>query len=527
MLTYDFHDMKNETLTAYLYRKIREDILEGRLKSREKMPSKRTFSRNMGVSTVTVENVYAQLVAEGYLDAKPRSGYYVAEIGESLLVPGRKEAGRAQQDAAVEGRRTDQPDASAESRPGDQPGAAADVRLAEPAERGKQEAFRGIDLADAKADPDTFPFGTWAKIIRQVLQTKRQELLTKAPGSGVLELREEIARYLLQYQNLAVSPEQIIIGAGTEYLYSLLIRLLGSSKVYAVETPGYPKTARIYETNRVKVRFIPMDSHGISMQDLEKSGADVVHISPSHQFPTGVTMPVGRRAELLCWAKEGQTAKDEAEPAGRYIIEDDYDSEFRLAGRPIPPLMSIDRDGKVICLNTFTKSLASTIRISYMVLPLPLLEVYREKLGFYSCTVSNFEQYTLAEFIRQGYFEKHINRMRTFYRRKQDLVLKAVQQSGLADRTRIIGEDAGLHFLMEVRTDRSEQELSELAGEAGVRIFGMEHYRGGTDQEDHVFGRSRERAGRRPCMVVNYSGLADEQIERFPELLTDAWGLQA
>lgn len=476
MLTYDFHDLKDETLTEYLYRRIRTDILEGRLSSGEKMPSKRAFARNVGVSTVTVENVYAQLMAEGYLTSKPRSGYFVEKIGDALLVPrgtGAEKAGMTDTE---------------------------ELRESGTLHESRQE----IDLTGAETDPDTFPFGIWAGIIRGLLQDRRRELLTRAPGTGIYPLRRQIADYLLQYQDLAVSPEQIVIGAGTEYLYSLLIRLLGNDRSYAVETPGYPKTARIYETNGVNVRFIPMDHAGISLKDLEESGADIVHISPSHQFPTGITMPAGRRAGLLAWADRRKG----------YIIEDDYDSEFRLSGRPIPPLMSMDRAGRVIYLNTFTKSLACTVRISYMVLPERLLQRYREKLGFYSCTVSNFEQYTLAEFIRQGHFEKHINRMRTLYRKKQNQVLESIKRSGLPDMSDVEGAGAGLHFLLRVRTKRSGEELTERAKEAGVRIFCLDRY----------MERSAETAQPEyPCMVVNYSGLTDRQIRDFPALLRKAW----
>lgn len=495
MLTYDFSDMrKEETLTSYLYRKIRADILEGRLKTGEKIPSKRTFSRNLGVSTVTAENVYAQLAAEGYLISRPRSGHYVAPIGGTLLFP------RLRADPKAANLKS--------SGDGELPGRRSNDTEDDKSEENQKTPE--INLADGRPEPETFPFGTWARIVREVLQEKRRELLTRAPGSGVAVLREEIARYLLQYQGLEATPDQIIIGAGTEYLYSLLIRLLGGDKVYAVETPGYPKTARIYETNRVAVKYIPMDRSGISMQALSKSGADVVHISPSHQFPTGITMPVGRRAELLEWAETSETED-------RYIIEDDYDSEFRLAGRPIPLLMSMDRGGKVIYLNTFTKSLASTIRISYMVLPLSLLKRYREKLGFYSCTVSNFEQYTLAEFIRRGYFEKHINRMRTYYRRKQKMVLDQIRSGRLMEMVEIIGEGAGLHFILRVRTNRSEQELTELADGAGVRIFGMSHY-------GFMAAHSGENE-QLPCMVVNYCSLSEEQIRTFPDRLYAAWNM--
>lgn len=220
-----------------------------------------------------------------------------------------------------------------------------------------------------------------------------------------------------------MTPEQIIIGAGTEYLYGLLIQLFGQDKVYAVENPGYHKIAKIYENSRVKYRYIPISAKGIDALELESSGAQIVHLSPSHHFPTGIVTPIGTRYELLAWATR---------QPGRYIIEDDYDSEFRLSGKPIPTLQSIDQSERVIYMNTFTKSLSSTIRISYMVLPKHLLEQFAKRLSFYSCTVSNFEQYTLARFIEDRYFEKHINRMRTYYRKIRDELLDAIANSALA-----------------------------------------------------------------------------------------------
>lgn len=484
MLTYDFHDMGGRTLTDYLYSRIQQDILSGNLPEGEKMPSKRSFAKNLGVSTITVENVYAQLQAEGYLRSEPRRGYYVDRIG-GLLVPG---------GGAV---------------PAGSAGSPKILHAAETEEAGNGQGA-AFDLTGTGADKDSFPFTIWAKISRQVLTEKRDDLLRRSPGAGILTLREAVAGYLLQYQGMSVEPQQVIIGAGTEYLYSLLIRLLGPDKVYAVESPGYPKTARIYESNGVKVRHIPMDEHGIRADILGESGADVVHISPSHQFPSGITMPIGRRGELLSWAQEGRV-QERPGCRRRYIIEDDYDSEFRLSGRPVPSLMSIDRSGSVIYLNTFTKSLASTIRISYMVLPGPLLARYHEKLGFYSCTVSNFEQYTLAQFIRDGYFEKHINRMRTIYRKKQDRLLDAVAKSPLSRIVRVRGAGAGLHFLMEVDAGKSEEELSSSARREGVLIRGLHEY------DTAVLPDGPQ------LMVVSYAGLSDAQIDALAAALCRAW----
>jgi len=530
MLTYDFRDRGNETLYEYLYRKIRQDILTGELRPRERMPSRRAFARNLGVSVVTVETAYSQLAAEGYLESRPRSGYYVEQISRSMILPGGQESIPGRSPIQTESR----PSKASRLLPeGLQTNAGKQQTEIRPSHTGRPRQENppvSIDLSQSGIPSDMFPFPVWSKLMREILGTRREELLTRPPGNGIGELRSAIAHFLLQYQNLRVSPEQIVIGAGTEYLYSLLIRLLGHDKVYAVETPGYRKTERIYRSSSVEVRNIPMDRSGMDIDLLRQSDADVVHISPSHQFPTGITMPVTRRGELLSWCMEADAGHR------RYIIEDDYDSEFRLAGRPIPSLMSIDRSGSVIYLNTFTKSVSPAIRISYMVLPEGLLQEYRQKLGFYSCTVANFEQYILAEFIRRGHFEKHINRMRNYYRQKRDRLLGALRKSRLKDSLDVHGADAGLHFLVTVNALCSEEVLTQRAEQKGIRIYGLSHYEA-LQENTEVAGKGpagnsttqvaeiggNENAQVLPCMVVNYPGLTDEQIDALPELLQQAW----
>ena len=233
-------------------------------------------------------------------------------------------------------------------------------------------------------------------------------------------LRQAIAAHLRQFRAMEVTAEQIIVGAGTEVLYNLLVQLLGRDRLYGVEDPGYGKIAHIYRAAGAEVTALPLDEAGVSAEALRRSDADVVHISPSHHYPTGLVMPIARRQELLRWAQEV--------PA-RIILEDDYDSEFRFVGRPIPTLFSVSENQRVIYLNTFSKTIAPSIRISYMILPPRLLARYREKLGFYACTVSSFEQYTLARFLEQGRYEQHLNRMKTRYRQKRDAVIDAIRRS--------------------------------------------------------------------------------------------------
>ena len=304
-------------------------------------------------------------------------------------------------------------------------------------------------------------------------------------------MRKALAKHLYQFRGLNVHPEQIIIGAGTQTLYNLIVQLLGRSHIYALEDPGYPQLAAIYRANDVFCRYLPMDEQGIEVAVLENSGADILHITPSHQFPTGITMPVSRRYELLHWASK---------KSSRYIIEDDYDCEFRLFGRPIPPLQSIDQAEKVIYINTFSKTLAPTFRISYMVLPPHLASLFYEKLGFYSCTVSNFEQFTLAKFIEGGYFERHINRMRTYYRNKRDNLLQYLDQCPASKALQVEGENSGLHFLLHLATAASDSQLRQAAAAQGLQIkFLTDYYHNKLSDNSHT-------------LLMNYTGIEDERL---------------
>mgnify|MGYP005771413335 CR=1 FL=1 len=453
MLTYSFHDIGNTPLYEHLYKCIKNDIVNGTLTAGMKLPSKRSFAANLGVSAITVENAYAQLLSEGYIYSLPKKGYYVSDFSRSLLAP----------PASGE----------ADTPPKEKP------------------PVYYADFSSNQTRPENFPFSVWAKLMRETMQDKNSELMTKPPCGGIYELREAIAGHLRQFRDMHVRPEQIFIGAGTEYLYGLLVQLLGFDKVYAIENPGYEKIDQIYESYQVSRRFIDMDAQGIRIDRLEESGADVVHISPSHHFPTGIITPVSRRYELLGWAARSDS---------RYIVEDDYDSEFRLTGKPIPALQSIDLLEKVIYINTFSKSLTSTMRISYMVLPRRLAEEFQSRMSFYSCTVSNFEQYALIRFIREGYLEKHINRMRNYYHRQRDTLLHAIKKSPLSSRVMITEEDSGLHFLMKIDTGLSDTELTERARKKGLRLTALSrYYHRPSGNVEHIF-------------IMNYSSLETEHI---------------
>ena len=454
VLTYSFENIESESMYEHLYRCIKQDILQKKLKSGEKLPSKRTFAKNLGVSTITVESAYAQLVAEGYLYTLPKRGYYVCDLEK-----------------------------------GEEP----------PPPRPKQELPRQpvrrtywADFVGSSVAKDMFPFSVWVKLLRDVTAGEDEAtLLTDTSAGGIRQLRQAISDHLYQFRGMSIDPEQIVVGAGTEYLYSVLIQLLGRDRGYAMEDPGYLRLSKIYEKNDVRVCHIPMDASGIIPEKLEESGAEILHITPSHHFPTGIVMPVSRRYEFLSWASKGEN---------RYIIEDDYDCEFRLSGRPIPTLQSIDVMEKVIYINTFSKSLAPAFRISYLVLPKHLVTRFYEALGFYSGTVSCLEQMTLARFLSEGYFEKHINRMRNHYRTVRDKLLGEISRSPLAGRVRISEENAGLHFLMEVDTNRSDQEIVQAAEREDLRIsFVSQYYFDTANCRPHV-------------LVMNYSGLEEDRI---------------
>ncbi len=467
MLTYSLSDIGSASIYEYLYQCIRRDILQKKLKAGEKLPSKRSFARNMQVSVVTVENAYAQLMVEGYIYAIEKRGYFVADIDQTVAAPH----------------------------------AASEMRVPEPEKKETENKNWLADFVSNTISYEKFPFSVWSKLVREVILSEdSMHILSPAPSGGVYKLRAAIARHLYAFRGMEVEMDQIIIGAGTEYLYNLMIQLLGRDQVYGVEDPGYKKLPQIYRQNGVRCVSLPMDGSGIRVDALENSGVDVIHLSPSHHFPTGIVTPVTRRYELLGWA---------ARAKNRYIIEDDYDCEFRLFGRPIQTLQGIDKRESVIYMNTFTKSLAPSFRISYMVLPKHLAGAFREKLGFYSCTVSNLEQYVLALFIERGYFEKHINRMRNYYREKRDFLIRQIRQSPLAQKVRISEQDSGLHFLMTVQTDKTDAEIIREAEQAGIRINALSlYYQNPQEAVPHVF-------------IMNYAGVSEEKFGEAIKRLAD------
>lgn len=447
-----------KSLYIQLYEGLKNQIINKKLCTNELLPSKRALSSHLGISVKTVENAYSQLLLEGYIYSVEKKGYYVSELSSYRI---KSDKGKTY------------------------------------VSKYREERYL-VDIKANKNNMEMFPVSTWCHMMREVLTYDTARLLDTVPFNGIAELRIAIAKYLLDFRGMEVSPDQIIVGAGTEYLYTRLIQLLGRDKVFAVEDPGYDKIRAIYQSNEVPYCAVPLDDDGIRMDILEQSGCDIVHIAPAHHFPLGFVTPITRRLELLSWVNK---KKD------RYIIEDDYDSEYRYHGMPVPPLYSIDVGNKVIYMNTFSKCIAPAVRISFMVLPEQLMEKYISTMNFYSCSVSSFDQYTLFKFIEGDYLERHINRMKRYYIKQRGELVKAISHSALGDRTQIIEDAAGTHFLLKVKTALSDFELIAKLKEKKILASCLSEY---CEHENPSYAST---------LVVNYSGVTAEQIAYFIDAL--------
>ena len=460
MLTYSFAERGEMGLYEYLYLCIKRDIERGAIAAGEKLPSKRSFARHLGVSLITVEGAYAQLVAEGYLRTEPRRGYYACDLASVQPFP-RAGAGGAGTRASGASRLADaeQPEEGL---------AQAYASLAAVKERSCPKGKLLADFTGGSSSTELFPYTAWAKSVREALTCEAERSLVGDVGSaGTARLRQAIAAHLKGFRGMEVNPDCIVVGAGSQVLYNWIIQLLGRGLRYGVEDPGYVRLTQIYRANDVRLSAVPLDEQGVCLRSVRSQGVDVLHLMPSHQYPTGLVTSVSRRYELLGWASEEE---------GRYLVEDDYDCEFRLTGRPIPSLQSIDALGKVVYTNTFTKSLGPAFRIGYMVLPPVLAKRFHDELGFYSCTVSAIDQLALARFIESGDYERHVNRMRTHYRDVRDALIGALRQSGFSGRISIERQDAGIHFLLGIEAPKKanalewERAFAQRCAQGGVRI---------------------------------------------------------
>ncbi len=465
-------------LYAQIYEYIKGQIRGGQIPAYTRLPSTRRLSADLGVSRSTVQLAYDQLCDEGYLDAEPCRGYFAARVeGLSLFSWNEDKEGGGRTAKESAGERGQTPE-----------GAAADNVC--------------WDFSLSGADLTHFPFNTWRRLAREVFSDETGDILRKGTAQGEERLRQVIREYLRQSRGVSCDPDQIVIGAGNEYLLMLLSQILGGVPI-AMEEVTYCQAARVLTAMGHEVVSVPMDGQGMCAGGPERAGVRAAYLMPSHQFPTGIVMPVARRLELLSWAAD----------AGGYLIEDDYDSEFRYRGRPIPAMKSLDREERVIYLGTFSRAIAPAIRISYLVLPRELLARYRQVCGFYACTVPRADQMILARFMGGGYFERHMNRMRAIYKSRHDCLVQSLAVFG--DALKVSGENAGVHLTLQDRRGRSEEELVHRALSAGVRVYGISAYR--------LPGGKEAAASRKSTVLLGFAGLAEEDIRDGVQRLYEAW----
>lgn len=452
-------------LYEQIYEYIKSEIKRGKLLHGEKLPSTRALAEYLQVSRSTVDLAYEQLLSEGYIESRPYCGYFVCKIEDLFTIP--------------------------------------EISKKQSQHMKKTESKYAVDFALNGIDRSGFPFATWKSVYKNTLSNHGNDLFGLGPAQGEHSLRETISRYLHASRGVNCTAEQIIIGAGNDYLLILLEKILGQNRVIAMEDPSYKRAYRAFSSCHYKIETIAMDGNGMRADLLEESGADTAYVMPSHQYPMGIVMPIGRRMELLKWALEKEN---------RYIIEDDYDSEFRYKGKPIPSLQASDKHEKVIYIGTFSKSIAPAIRVSYMVLPEKLLACYEENAQFLASTVSRTDQIMLNEFIERGYFERHLNKMRKIYKSKHDILLNELH--GFENQFAIHGENAGLHILLRARDLCDEQKLVQKAKEADVRIYGL----------SETFIRRTE-VPENATLLLGYGGLSEQAIVDGISRLRKAWRL--
>ena len=451
-MTIPFHTDQGKCLYEQIYEHIRDEIRRGKLLCGEQLPSTRTLAEYLQVSRNTVDFAYEQLVSEGYIEARERKGYFVCRMEE---IPPIGVLNESPVNASY--KRWEKQNAA-----GGENGKAALPK----SDHGNRDLGKNgvlIDFHPNGLDMSAFPFGVWKKITKNILNDSNKELFSLGSPQGDYDLRETISRYLHASRGVNCTPEQIVVGAGNDYLLLLLEKLLGRHIGIAMENPTYKRAYRIFQSFAYRIETVGMDENGMLAEELYEHNVQAAYVMPSHQYPTGITMPIGRRMELLKWAAGGEE---------RYLIEDDYDSEFRFRGKPIPSLQGVDQNGRVIYIGTFSKAIAPAIRVSFMVLPERLLKRYQENGVLYASTVSRIDQRVLNEFIRDGYFERYLNKTRKLYREKHDCMLEGLKP--FMDRFSLSGEDAGLHILLTAkRAEDTEEELLRKAAAAGVRVHAL------------------------------------------------------
>lgn len=470
-------DLKGKNKYYNLYKLIREEILSGRLKAGERLPSKRALAQDTGVSVITVQLAYEQLLAEGYIISRERSGYFAEDVNQTEQIARGAEAAKRRYSPHI-------------------PASIPQNRPAEPKYT--------VDFVKGYAPAELFPFSTWAKLMRTVLADCGEHLLERVPCSGDEELRRAVSGYLYRARGISVNPECIVIGAGAEHLYGVLVQLLGRGSTFAVETPGYNKISSTYALYGANAAPVNVTDTGICLDEVEKLPVSAVHVSPSHQFPTGAIMPAAARSRLIMWAKK----------SGGYIIEDDYDSEFRLDGKPLQSLVALCPE-KTVYINTFSKSLAPSMRLGYMVLPPDLYGEYLKIYGQSANIVPLFEQKALALMLDGGYFERHISRLKNHYRGIRKTILRLAESFGAG--CIICDNGGGSHFTVKFPYAQSDEEIKSKAGKLGVNIKCLSDYLLPTAGElNAMLSESALKTA-----VINYSGVTEAQLKALGEKLAE------
>ncbi len=423
ILTLVVDELSNEPLYLQIYEQIKTKIINNEILKNEKLPSKRTLAKQLNLGIITIESAYAQLIDEGYIIAKERDGYYVTEIDNLYVLFKKKE---------------DTPQIIK------QKGLTTDFR------------YSGIDS-------EHFPYHTIYKLSKDIIDSDAHELLNIDDPRGYLPLRKEISKYLSNSRMVNIAADNIVISSGSEYLFQILFQILPRHYRYGIENPGYERLNNLFVRNNINYDLISVNNNGLDINELKTKDVNVVCLTPSHQFPLGIIMPINTRIEIIKWTLSN---KD------RYIIEDDYDSEFKYVGRPIPALKSLVDSNQIIYISSFSKSFASGFRTSFMILPDSLMNSFLNSSSNFLCPVSLYTQKLMYHFMNQGYFEKHINKMRRIYKEKRDILVNVIEQY---QEIEILGAEAGLHFIIKV-SNVNEKKLIKALSDNNIIIEGLSKY---------------------------------------------------
>lgn len=461
-------DQDDRPLYLQLYAQIRDQIRGGGIAVGTRLPSVRALQAQLNISKTPIETAYQMLAAEGFAVSKPRSGLYADNSLRPLT--------------ALVG-----PDGQG----------AADVPAPRPVARPP-----GIDFDPTALDPGAFPLRTWQKMLKEALENRWDETGKYGDPQGEPGLRRAAADYLRKSRGVDCQADQIVVGTGMAYSLGIVVKLLGGVRRVAMEEPGYNLVRDQFLLNGRETLPIPVGDKGMSLEDLQASRAQAAYVTPSHQFPTGSIMPYPERERLLAWAEANDA----------YVIEDDYDGEFRYVGKPIPSLQGLDVHGRVIYIGTFSKAFSPAVRLNYMVLPPKLLARLRGMPREVLFGPSRVEQWAMQAFIEQGHWYRHVRRTRVLYRNRHRRLIELIQEH-LGGYVEITGQNAGLHLQLTVNLPRTSRELVEAAAEVGVKVYDFRN----------MWKERRQPDGECPRVYLGFASLGPDQMEAGVRLLRRAW----